>query len=102
MGTPIFDRLIAHESAWTNASIGGREGLELRLPRGFQKGVDALLDRNRYKPLDAITRADFEEEVVSEVMAEVRRTVLEGRGAAVLSGLDISNYSVQDLHNYTE
>ena len=36
MGTPIFDRLIEHESAWTRASVGGREGLELTLPRGFQ------------------------------------------------------------------
>jgi hypothetical protein len=97
MGTPIFDRLIEHESAWTRASVGGREGLELKLPRGFRKGVDSLLDRNRSKPLDAITRADFEEDVVSEVMAGVRKTVLEGRGAAVLSGLDISDYSVEDL-----
>ena len=97
MGTPIHQGLIGHESAWTSAGIGGREGLELRPPRGFQSALDALLQQNRAKPLDALTRADFEDDVVSEVMAEVRRTVLDGRGAVVLSGLDISAYSIPDL-----
>jgi len=97
MGTPIHDRLITHESAWTSDSVGGAEGLMLRPPPGFQKGIDALLAEVRSKPLDAIAAEDVRDEVVREVMAGVRRTVLEGRGAVVLTGLDISAYSVEDL-----
>lgn len=97
MGTPIHDRPIEHESAWTAASVGGREGLELKLPKGFQKGLDALLAEIRDKPLDAIDSADVKDDAVAEVMAQIRRTVLEGKGAAIVSGLDISGWSVEDL-----
>ena len=97
MGTQIHDRPITHESAWTRASVGDAEGLTLRLPQGFQKGIDPLLAEVRAKPLDAIRTADVRDDLVREVMAGVRRTVLEGRGAVVLSGLDISGYSVEDL-----
>ncbi len=97
MGTQIHDRPITHESAWTRASVGDAEGLALRLPQGFQKGIDTLLAEVRSKPLDAIKTADVRDDLVREVMAGVRRTVLEGRGAVVLSGLDISDYSIDDL-----
>ena len=97
MGTEIHARPITHESAWTRASIGDAEGLTFRLPHGFQKGVDALLAEVRSKPLETITAADIRDDRVSEVMAGVRRTVLDSRGAVVISGLDISNYSVEDL-----
>ncbi len=97
MGTPIHDRPIEHESAWTRASVGGREGLELALPRGFQKGADALLKQVRAKPLEAIEASDVKDETVLEVMGEIRRIVLEGKGAAIVSGLDISGYSTEDL-----
>ena len=97
MGTPIHDRPITHESAWTNASVGGPEGLMVRLPAGFRKGIDALLAEVRAKPLEAIEPADVRDDVVLEVLAGLRRTVLEGRGVAVLSGLDISDYSTHDL-----
>ena len=97
MGTPIHDRLIRHESAWTNASVGGRDGLELRLPAGFQRGVEALLQEIRSKPLDAIQPADVKDDAVLETMARIRRIVLEGKGAAIVSGLDISGWSTEDL-----
>jgi len=97
MGTPIHDRPITHESAWTKASVGGSEGLTCRLPKGFKKGVDAVLAETRGKPLEAIQPDDIRDDGVLEVIGEVRRTVLEGRGAVVLSGLDISDYSVEDL-----
>ncbi len=97
MGTPIHDRPITHESAWTRASVGDAEGLRLRLPAGFQKGVDALREEVRDKPLEAIQPADVKDDVVLEVVGELRRTLMEGRGAAVLSGLDIGDYSIGDL-----
>ena len=97
MGTPIHDRPIEHESAWTRASIGGREGLELKLPKGFQKGLEAMLAEIRAKPLEAIDSADVKDDAVAEVMAQIRRTVLDGKGAAIVSGLDISAWSVEDL-----
>ena len=97
MGTQIHDRRITHESAWTKASVGDAEGLTSRLPRGFQRGIDALLAEIRSKPLETIEAADVQDDLVREVMAGVRRTVLDGRGAVVISGLDISSYSTQDL-----
>ena len=97
MGTPIHDRPIQHESAWTNASVGGREGLELKLPAGFQRGVEGLLQEIRFKPLDAIEAADVKDDAVLETMAQIRRIVLEGKGAAIVSGLDISGWSTEDL-----
>ena len=97
MGAPIHDRPIRHESAWTNASLGGREGLELKLPSGFQRGIDALLKEIQSKPLDAIHASDVKDDAVLEAMAEIRRIVLEGKGAAIVSGLDISGYSIQHL-----
>ena len=97
MSTPIFDKPINHVSAWTNAGIGGRDGLERRLPPETLAAIDQLLAGVKSKPVADITREDFDHPEVSPLMAEVRHTLLEGLGAVVLSGLDASRYSLEDL-----
>ncbi len=97
MSTPIFDRPINHVSAWTNAGIGGRDGLERRLPAEALAAIDQLLAGVKSRPVAGIRREDFDHPALSPLMAEVRNTLLEGLGAVVLSGLDASRYSLEDL-----
>ncbi len=97
MSSPIFDKPINHISAWTNAGIGGREGLERRIAAGGLEAIDELLARTRSKAAPAITREDFDHPAINPLMAEVRATLLGGLGAVVLSGLDVGRYSLEDL-----
>lgn len=88
----IHDRIIDHPGAWTSASVGGREGLTTRLGPEHFEALDALLASTADTPDDQVTRAQFDHPLINAFMADVRAQIMDGRGAIILSGLDLDRY----------
>ena len=91
-----YDSPIDHPSAWTSAGIGGKEGLMHRMGPEHVRALGELLERTRHLAPDAVTRADFDHPVINALMLGVRDTIMNGRGAIILSGLDMSRMSQED------
>ena len=88
----VYNQIIDHPGAWTSASIGGREGLTVALTQEHFEAFDDLLARTADKPADEVTRADFDHPVIATFMDGVRARIMDGHGAAILSGLDLGRY----------
>lgn len=84
-------------AAWTSREIGGKAGLTLRLTGEQLAALDMLVARTQAIAPDAITRAEFDHPVINALMDGVRATIMEGRGAIILSGVDIAR---QGLENF--
>jgi len=74
---------------WTAASINGRHGLEREIPPVVRDRLESLARKVADTPLTEITRADFDDAQLNAFMVTVAREIDEGRGAVVLSGLDV-------------
>ena len=94
--TPIYPDRIQGPSAWTAASIGGKEGLVRTLDAAQLRAVNDLLARNRSKKMEAITRADFSHPDLDPFLADVGREIMQGAGAAIVQGLDANRYALVD------
>jgi len=90
--TEIYRDRIVGPGAWMSAEIGGKEGLTRRFTADEIDAIDELLARTAGIPVVNVTRQDFSHPVVDKMMGEVRTTLLEGRGAIILSGLDLNRY----------
>ena len=95
--TPIHPGRIDHPGAWTSAAIGGREGLTRRLGREQLDAIDARLEQLRDVEATQITRTDFSGPEIDDLMRAVRFEIMEGKGAIVLSGVDLGRYSLDDF-----
>ncbi len=93
---PIYDRRIDHPAAWTSAEIGGKEGLTHRMGPEHVQALAELVERTRHLAPDAVTRADFDHPLINDLMKGVRFELMNGRGAIVLQGLDMSRTSLED------
>ncbi|HVV93222.1 MAG TPA: TauD/TfdA family dioxygenase [Hyphomicrobiales bacterium] len=94
--TAIFDRPIDHPMAWTVAELGGRGGLTRTLTPREHDALDEVLAATAHLPKLAVTRSEFSHPVIDRLMDEVRREVLDGRGAAVISAYDLERHSLED------
>jgi hypothetical protein len=94
--TTIHRRRIDDRSAWTPATTNGRDGLTRHLDSTELAALEALLERTR--PLDkfAIARRHFDHPVVNRLMDGVRREIMEGHGAVILSGFDPASHDQED------
>jgi hypothetical protein len=90
--TEIHHGRIDGRSAWAPAEIGGREGFTRIFREAELAALDELLDRTAALDKFAITRADFDHPLINRVMAEARAEIMDGRGAAILSGFDLARY----------
>jgi len=88
---------IDHPGAWTSASIGGREGLTRRLGREHFEAFDELLAGFADVEPTAISRGDFSHPLIDDLMTAVRSDIMDGRGAVIMSGLDLTRYSVEEF-----
>ena len=84
-------------AAWKSAQIGGKAGLVHRLRAEHIEGIEVLLEQCREQPIERITRGDFDHPAVNALMAGVHRELFEGRGAAILSGIDLGRFSTDDF-----
>src|SRR5580692_9801592 len=94
--TRIHDGLITEPSAWTAAELGGKAGLERRLGEDELGALDRLAASLRGREPPAIARADVSDPALVALMADVRRGVMQGRGAVILTGLDLSRFDEAD------
>jgi Taurine catabolism dioxygenase TauD, TfdA family len=90
-------RAVVDPSVWTSAAIGGKSGLVRRIGHAHLEALAELLERCGGIPLERITRGDFDHPAVNELMAGVRRDLFQGRGAAVLSGINLDRFAGEDF-----
>jgi hypothetical protein len=93
---PIHDRRIGHPAAWTSAEIGGKEGLVHRMGPEHQQAIFGLVEQTRHLAPDAVTRQDFDHPLVNDLMKSLRFEIMNGRGAVILAGLDMTGVSEED------
>lgn len=80
--------------AWL-ARDGGGEGLTRRLSSAQLAAIDDAVEATQGRAAIEITRADFGGAVLDELMAAVRWDIMTGRGAALLSGIDLDRYDLE-------
>jgi hypothetical protein len=91
--TYIHRALIDHPSAWTNASIGGKQGLVFQLPPECLDAFEEVLAKTAHTaPLD-VSRDEFDHPVVNATLAEIRQILQAGRGAVIVSGITRERFS---------
>ena len=66
--TPVCTHVVDHPSAWTPATLGGKDGLKLALSDEELDAIETLLARTRHKRPQEATRADFDHPVVDRLM----------------------------------
>jgi len=89
---PVEDRAV-----WTSRTVGGKEGFVHRLGTRHLEALCDVLERTRDIPLERIRREDFEHPAVADLMAEIRRELMAGRGAAILSGIDLARFGEEQF-----
>ena len=94
--TPIYQSEITHPSAWTPASLGGKEGLVLQLTPDHLKAIDELLARLKGMETTTITREDFDHPALTPFLSRVHDEVMSGHCAAIVRGVSIDRYSRED------
>lgn len=94
--TPLYGRRIDGPSAWTAASVGGKEGLVRELGKKQLDAVHRLLGATRAIDTVEITRKDFEHPDLTPFLADVREEIRNGKGVAIIRGIDASAYPQLD------
>ena len=96
--TPVYREIINHPAAWTARSLPrGKEDLVRALSEQELAGFDALLAKTRGKPIQDVTREDFDEPGVTALLRDVRDVIEIGRGAIILRGVTPERYSPEDM-----
>lgn len=89
--------LISERSAWRGSAIGGKEGLVYQFTPTHLATMQALMEATRHLPIDAVTRAMFDEPGLNDFLAGVALELAEGRSAVILRGLSREKYSDEEL-----
>lgn len=88
---------IDHPSAWTNRSLGGKQGLIYALASRHLDAFDEILARTAdTKPLE-VTRDQFQHPALDGMLADLREILLTGRGTVVVSGIARDRYTDEQL-----
>lgn len=97
MARPVRTRLGDPAGAWQSATCGGAEGLTRRLSTAQIEAIDAAVRATEGHAPTEVTAADFGGPVLDELMAAARYDILAGRGAVLLSGIDMARYSLEQF-----
>jgi len=92
--TPVFDQRITDPAAWNARDIDDGAALVRRLSAQECAAIERLADAVADRPVHGIGRVDFSDPLIDALMDEVRDAVMNGRGAMVVSGLDIGGMPV--------
>lgn len=68
-----------------------------RLAPAHIEALHELVEKTRHIQADRVTRADFDCGLINELMVGVRDTLMKGRGAIILAGLDPWRTSLEDF-----
>jgi Taurine catabolism dioxygenase TauD, TfdA family len=91
--TYVHRALIDHPSAWTNESLGGKQGLIYPMEPKHLDALDEVLTKTAHKEPLEVTREEFDHPIVNPMLAAVRDIVQNGRGAVIVSGITRERYS---------
>ena len=94
-------RLGKPSGAWTSTLGGGAEGLTRRLGAVQIEAIDEAVHATQGRAPDAVTREDFGAPEIARLMAAVNYDLMAGRGAVLITGIDLSRYDLpafQRLH----
>jgi len=78
--------------AWRTDDSGGAEGLTRRLSAAHIAALDAAVAATQGREATDVTADDFGAAPLVELMAAVRWDIMAGRGAVLLSGIDLGRY----------
>lgn len=93
-----IEPVAADDSAlWTSSAVGGKDGFVRRLGADHLAALRELLERTRHLDLESVRRADFDHPIVNDFMAAVRRDIMDGRGAAILSGIELAQFTEDEF-----
>jgi hypothetical protein len=88
----ICNRIVEHPSAWTPATLGDKQSLELAMSEDELGAIDLLLERTRHKRPQEVTRADFDHPVVNRLLERVGDVIMNGRGVLIVTGATPQRY----------
>lgn len=94
---PTFTQIGRPSGAWWPETIGGAEGLTRRLGNAALEAIDAAVQATEGRDPTSITQADFGAPEIAALMTASRYDIMGGRGAVLLSGIDMSRYSVEQF-----
>lgn len=95
--TYMHREIIDHPSAWTSASVGGKEGLMHHLAPAELDAFDEVLAATAHiEPLDT-TREQFAHPALLPMYETLREILLKGRGTVVVSGMTRARYTDEQL-----
>jgi len=83
--------------AWRAADCGGVEGLMHRLSIEQLDAIDAAVRATEGRAATEVTVADFGAPPIVDLMQAVAWELAEGKGVAVLSGVDLSRYDLEQF-----
>jgi len=95
--TPICQTFIDHPAAWTARELGSRRALERPLKQAELDDLARLLDETAGKAPQAVTRDDVRQPALVALLDELRETLMRGRGAVLLTGLDPARHDPEQL-----
>jgi hypothetical protein len=95
--TPIHQERIDHPSAWTRRALGSEESLRLYLTDAQLDAIDTFLGRTRHLQPQQVTRTDVDDPVIDRLLADVRETIMHGRGVAIISGVTPERYTEEQF-----
>lgn len=81
--------------AWTATSGGGAEGLVRRLSAAQVEALDAAVAATEGRDATDVTASDFGVPSLVEFMDAVRWDIMAGRGAVLISGIDLDRYTLE-------
>lgn len=97
LAQPVYTRLGEPSGAWQSATCGGAEGLTRRLSAAQLDAIDVAVRATEGRAPTDVTAGDFGGPVLDELMAAARYDILAGRGAVLLSGIDMERYSLEQF-----
>lgn len=83
--------------AWRSHDGGGAEGITRRLSAEQLEALDAAVQATAGRPATDVTIADFSAPAITALMTAVRYDLMAGRGCALLSGVDMARYDIEQF-----
>ncbi|KVT70093.1 hypothetical protein WK56_19365 [Burkholderia ubonensis] len=80
-------------SAWTRETLGGVDSLRIRLTAAELDAFDAIVTHTKDTSPQFATRAQFAHPNLEDLYARIRHVVMEGAGAAVVSGISQDRFT---------
>jgi hypothetical protein len=94
----IEARLLGEPSgAWDSEMGGGAEGLTRRFSEAQLDALDAAMKATEGRDATDVTIEDFSHPEIAAYMSAVRYDIGAGRGAVLISGIDMARYDVEQF-----